>query len=105
MDNDFNNRQRSRENMLAIALAALVGGIMLFFLYFVSFGVVGNVMMGGGLIVVVGALHYFIWGRALSDEVAAEREALAKQETPEPKRRKAPADAIQDLSRTQGIQE
>jgi predicted tellurium resistance membrane protein TerC len=105
MDQDFKDRQRSRENVLGIALAVLVGGIALFFLYFVSFGVVGNVMMGGGLIVVIGVLHYLFWGRALSDEVAAEREALAKKESREPRRRKAPPDAIQDLSRTQGIQE
>ena len=53
----------------------------------------------------VGALHYFVWGRAFSEEVAAEREALRRQDEldarPKPK---PPPDAIQDISRTQGIQ-
>jgi len=93
--------------MLAVALVVLVGGIILFFLYFVSLGVVGNVLIGAGLIVVVGAFHYLAWGRALSEEVAAEREALKHKEAREARATKAktPPDAIQDLSRTQGIQE
>lgn len=107
MEQDPKDRQRSRENTLAIALVVLTGGIMLFFLYFISFGVIGNVVIGAGLVVVVGAFHYLAWGRALSEEVTAEREALKHKEARDARSPKAktPPGAIQDLSRTQGIQE
>ncbi len=102
---DPNDGGRSRENVLAIALVVLVGGTMLFFLYMISLGVVGNVLMGGALIVLIGTLHYLVWGKAMSDEVAAEREALRRKEARETggRKTKAAPDAIQDLSRTQGI--
>lgn len=107
MDQDPKDRQRSRENTLAVALVVFVGGIILFFLYFISLGVVGNVLIGAGLIVVIGAFHYLAWGRSFSEEVAAERAALKHKESREtrPAKVKAPPGAIQDLSRTQGIQE
>lgn len=105
MDQEPERRARGRENTLAIALVCLVGGMMLFFLYIISFGIVGNVLAGGGLLVLVGVFHYLVWGRSLSEEVAAEREALRRQDLAEslPKPKPAP-DAIQDLARTQGIQ-
>lgn len=107
MDNDPQDRQRSRESMLAVALVVLVGSIILFFLYFISFGVIGNVVIGAGIIVVIGAVHYLIWGKSMSEEVAAEREALKRKEMREANapKTKTPPGAIQDLSRTQGIQE
>jgi hypothetical protein len=105
MDQEPERRSRSRENMLAISLVLLVGGMMLFFLYIVTFGYVGNVIAGVCLFILIAVFHYLVWGRGLSEEVAAEREALRRQglaETlPKPK---PPADAIQDLSRVQGIQ-
>ena len=53
------------------------------------------------------SVHYFLWGRNFSAEIAAERERLRRQDAREAGRPTAalPADAIQDLSRTQGIQE
>jgi hypothetical protein len=106
MDNpEPNPPPRSRENMLAISLATLVGGIILFYLYLITLGIIGNLLAIGGLVILVGALHYFVWGRAFSAEVAAEREALRRQDEldarPKPK---APPGAIQDISRTQGVQ-
>ncbi len=92
-----------RENMLAVALATLVGGMFLFFLYLITLGIVGNVLGIGVLICAVGILHYLLWGRSMSAEVAAEREALLRQEAQEAARPKVPPDAIQDISRTQGI--
>jgi hypothetical protein len=93
-----------RENMLAVALSALVGGMFLFFLYLITLGIVGNVLGIGVLVIAVGILHYLLWGRSMSAEVAAGREALLRQDAREAARAKAPADAIQDISRTQGIQ-
>jgi hypothetical protein len=93
-----------RENMLAVALAALVGGMFLFFLYLITLGIVGNVLGIGVLVIAVGILHYLVWGRSMTAEVAAEREALLRQDALEAARVKAPPNAIQDISRTQGIQ-
>ena len=105
MESGSNPPPRSRENMLAISLAILVGGMILFFLYLITLGIVGNLFAAGGLMVMVGALHYFVWGRSFSAEVAAEREALRRQDEldAKPKPKAAPG-AIQDITRTQAIQ-
>jgi hypothetical protein len=95
---------RSRDNMLAISLAILVGGIALFYLYLITLGIIGNLLALAGLMILVGALHYLLWGRSLSAEVAAEREALKRQEELESRPKpKTPPGAIQDISRTQGL--
>ncbi len=105
MDDEPDRRSRPRENMLAIALVCLVGGMMLFFLYIISFGIVGNVLAGGVLLVLVGVFHYLVWGKSMSEEVAAEREALRRQDLAEALPNPKPsADAIQDLARVRGIQ-
>jgi hypothetical protein len=105
MDHEPNRPSGSRENMLAVALVILVGGMILFYLYLITLGIVGNLLAGVGIFVLIGALHYVVWGRSFSADVASEREALRRQDErdalPKPK---APSDAIQDISRTQGIQ-
>ena len=88
-----------RENMLAVALSTLVGGMFLFFLYLI----VGNVLGIGVLVIAVGLLHYLVWGRSMSAGIAAEREALLRQDAQEAARAKVRPDAIQDISRTQAI--
>lgn len=93
-----------RENMLAVALSTLVGGMFLFFLYLITLGIVGNVLGIGVLVIAVGLLHYLAWGRSMSADVAAEREALLRQDALEAARSKVPPDSIQDISRTQAIQ-
>lgn len=103
MDNEPERQPRSRENMLAISLVMVGGGIILFYLYLITLGIIANIIAGIGLFVMVVALHYFIWGRSLSAEVAAEREAILRKEAQEEKAQ-APPGAIQDISRTQGIQ-
>jgi high-affinity Fe2+/Pb2+ permease len=92
------------ENMLAVALCTLVGGMFLFFLYLITLGIVGNVLGVGILIVAAGILHYVVWGRSMVAQAAAEREALERQEAQAALRKAPPADAIQDISRTQAIQ-
>jgi Na+-transporting methylmalonyl-CoA/oxaloacetate decarboxylase gamma subunit len=93
-----------RENMLAVALCTLVGGMFLFFLYLITLGIVGNVLGIGVLIIAVGILHYVVWGRSMVAQVAAEREALERQEAQAAVRAAPPRDAIQDITRTQAIQ-
>src|SRR5271167_3301339 len=87
---------RTRENTLVIALFVLGGGIGLLYLDFITFGIVGSVLSLAAAIAVVGAMHYLLWGHALTKEVAAEREALLRQEeNGAPPLTQAPADAIQ----------
>lgn len=97
---------RTRENMLGISLGLLVFGIALFYLYLITLGIVLNILGVGLGILVLGCLHYVIWGRAFSREVASEREALQRQELRRELHRseRAPADSIQDLTRTHRIQ-
>jgi hypothetical protein len=118
MQQDPDRQQTSRENTLTIALVLLVGGMMLFFLYLISLGIVGNVIAGGVVFVVIGALHYLVWGRAFSQEVEAEREMFKRQDKPAVSKTKpAPVPqapvailveeksaAIQDIGRTHSVE-
>jgi len=105
MNTEPSHPSRSRDNLLAVSLVLIVGGMFLFFLYLITLGVVGNVMAGIGIFVFIIALHYVTWGRSLSQEVAPERDALRRQDEREAQpMKKLPMDAIQDMSRTQGIQ-
>jgi hypothetical protein len=71
----------------------------------ISFGIVGHVLAGAGALALVATLHYFVWGRAFSQEVEAERAALRRREQAEEAgKAKALEEGIQDLSRVQGIQ-
>jgi membrane protein implicated in regulation of membrane protease activity len=107
MEPEPNKSPSHRENMLAIALVILVGGMSLFFLYIISLGIIGNILSLGVVLALIFSVHYFLWGRNFSAEIAAERERLRRQDAREAGRiaTELPADAIQDLSRTQGIQE
>ena len=67
-------RPSTRETLLTILLLTLVAaGFLLFFISIVgmfalhALGVVGVLVFFGGM-------HYLLWGRSLSSEVAAERE-------------------------------
>lgn len=107
MNDDLNRQRSSRENMLTVALVLTVGGLMLFFLYLVSLGIVGNILAAGAIFVVVACLHYLVWGKSLSDEVAAERESLKRKEhleamAPPPPWQEA-SEAIKDMSLTKSI--
>lgn len=104
MDQPPTPRQKARENMLIVALFVLGGGIGLMWLDFITLGIVAHFLLISGGIAVVGAFHYLVWGHALSKEVEPEREALRLKELESPQWTQAPADAIQDLTRTQGIQ-
>ena len=122
MERDPDANQRSRENTLAVSQVVIVSGMVLFFLYIISLGVIGNVLAGGAILVIVGALHYLIWGHAFSREVAAERDALQREDAhalapapkpnvvaiqakPEAPRETSPSasEGIQDMSHTKGI--
>ena len=70
MDQPPQRSQGPRDSMLAVALAVLGAGIFLFYLDFIMFGLVGSVLSMFAIIAFVGAMHYLVWGHALSKEVA-----------------------------------
>lgn len=101
MPSDSDPHQKARESMLAGSLVVLTGSMILFFLFVISFGVIGNVIAGAVIMVMVGAVHYLVWGHALTAEVAPEREAMRRQDAREAI---GPAvNAIQDLARTPAV--
>ncbi len=71
---DRPGRNKGRETILTLSLVAILGGAFIFFLNLISLGIffwVIVVMIG---IAGVGFLHYVVWGHALSQQVAGERE-------------------------------
>jgi len=118
MEQEPDQKKSGRENLLTVALVLLVGGLSLFFLWLISLGVVGNVIAGVVIFIIIGALHYLVWGRAFTQEVEAERDALRRQEKQSPVKvleRAAPpipvvtiveekSDAIQDKSHAKAMQ-
>ena len=74
MEHDPNVTRRNRETLLTLMLTALFAGGILFFLVLVSGGFFVFVVAVVFAIALVGLLHYALWGHALSQEVAGERE-------------------------------
>jgi hypothetical protein len=66
--------KKGRETLLTFSLVAILGGAFLFFLNLVSLGIFAYVIAAIVGIAAVGFLHYAIWGYALSQQVAGERE-------------------------------
>jgi hypothetical protein len=102
MEHDPIQRSRTRENVLIFTLVLFLGGLIVFFLDFISFGIFTYALGVGGLIVVVGCLHYVVWGRSMSEQVAQEREQMLLKEEQEAELRDHP-EGIQDLTTGRGI--
>jgi predicted membrane protein len=73
MNSDHPPSQR-RETFLTVFLALLLGGALLFFLNLLMFGILFYVISAVLAMVLLGYLHYAVWGYALSEETAGERE-------------------------------
>jgi hypothetical protein len=101
MEPEHRTPNRTRENAVILMLSLFVGGILLFFLDLVSMGVFTYALGVGGAIFLLGCFHYLLWGRAMTEQVAEERQALLMEEQQNSEEH---ADAIQDLSRRRGIQ-
>jgi hypothetical protein len=74
MEPPLNPQQKGRETILTLVLTGLFGVGFLLFLIFVTGGFffyVAGAVLGIGL---VGTLHYYLWGQALTQEVAGDRE-------------------------------
>jgi len=74
MDEKISTGKKGRETLLTLSLVVILGGAFLFFLNLVSLGIFFYVIAAIIGIAVVGFLHYAIWGYALSQQVAGERE-------------------------------
>ncbi len=73
-EQEIKQYQQRRENFLTIFLTVLAGAGILFFLIFVTGGFFIYVMLGLVVITIFGFLHYLLWGRLFSQQVAGERE-------------------------------
>jgi hypothetical protein len=65
---------KGRETLVTFSLVAILGGAFVFFLNLVSLGIFAYVIAAIVGIAAIGFLHYAIWGYALSQQVAGERE-------------------------------
>lgn len=74
MDPHSRTTTKGRDTLLTLSLVAVLGGAFLFFLNLVSLGIFAHVIAVVIAIAAVGFLHYAIWGYALSQQVAGERE-------------------------------
>lgn len=73
-------RNRRRETILTMTLVLVLGGTIAFFLNLVSLGLFAYVLMAVALFTVFGFLHYVLWGYAMLQETAGEREELRLRE-------------------------
>jgi hypothetical protein len=67
-------RPQRREAFLYVFLAGLVIFFSLLVLILISGGIFLYVLLIALAVAAVGLFHYVVWGRALSEEVAGERE-------------------------------
>jgi len=74
MAHNYPQPQQQRHAFLSILLTVLALGFILLALIFISGGFFLYVVLFFGVILMVALLHYVLWGRAFSAEVAGERE-------------------------------
>jgi hypothetical protein len=96
MEQPSTKRRTARETMLTVTLVVLLGGSIGFFLNLVSLGLFGYVAGAVVIFVAIGYLHYLLWGQAMMQETAGEREEQHLRDRME--QPPDAADAIQDLS-------
>jgi hypothetical protein len=100
MESDPRQPNRTRENVIILTLTLIVGGLLIFFLDLISFGIFTYALAVGAGVFLLGCFHYLLWGRSMTEQVAAEREALLREEQD---RAEEVAEGIQDLSQRRGI--
>ena len=74
MDSQFDPRRKRRETVLTLSLIVLVGGLLMFFLNFITLGIFMYVGIAILVIGMVGFMHYVLWGQGLTESTAGERE-------------------------------
>jgi hypothetical protein len=74
MDHNYSPRQQQRHTLLTVFLTVIALIFFGFVLIVISNGLILAVVLLGGGMFLLGMLHYVLWGRAFSEEVAGERE-------------------------------
>ncbi|HEY7423640.1 MAG TPA: hypothetical protein VH682_05290 [Gemmataceae bacterium] len=74
MAHNYPPPQQHRHALLSVFLTVLGLAFFLAVLIFISGGFFLYVMIFGGAILMVALMHYVLWGRAFSEQVAGERE-------------------------------
>lgn len=80
MDHETTNPRRGRETALTLMLVLVLGGTIVFFLNLITFGLMTYVLLAVLIMGVVASLHYLLWGQALTQETAGEREEMEIKE-------------------------
>jgi energy-converting hydrogenase Eha subunit G len=74
MTHNYSPEQQHRHAFLSVFLTVLAVSAALLMLILISGGFFLYVVLFGGGIVMLGMLHYVLWGRAFSEAMAGERE-------------------------------
>jgi hypothetical protein len=74
MNDEHMPGRSSRENVLAIALAVIIGSGFLVFLLIVTGGLLLQILAAIIILGSLGWLHFLLWGRSFKDQTAGERE-------------------------------
>src|SRR5262245_10736854 len=74
MDEDLHPNRKRRETILTVALVIILSGLFIFFMNLISLGIFMHVAAALVALALVGFLHYVLWGHALSEQTAGERE-------------------------------
>jgi len=92
-------RNRTRDTVLTLSLTLVVGAGIVFFLDLISFGLFGFVLLAVGAFAIVGFLHYALWGYAMSQATAGEREEMLAREEMADDVERVTRHSVRDLSR------
>jgi hypothetical protein len=82
MDHEANSPRQGWDSLLPVMLTLLLGGGILAFLIFVSFGYFFYVAVAALGIAAVGYCHYLLWGQGAAQDGAREASGAAR-ETPD----------------------
>jgi len=72
--------QNARGTFVTLMLTLILGGVFLFFLNVVSFGSITYLLAALFGMAFLGFLHYALWGYALSEDVAKERNDFLREQ-------------------------
>jgi hypothetical protein len=75
--------QQRRQTFLVVFLTGLAGAGFVFFLVLITGGFLLEILAALAGIALFGSIHYLVWGRALSQQVAGQRAAEEERERAE----------------------
>jgi hypothetical protein len=97
---DTEPRNKTRETILTVTLVTVLGGTIGFFLNLVSLGMFAWVLIAVLAFTALGFVHYVVWGYAMSQQTAGEREEmLLREEREQEEIDRVLRHGVKDLSR------